>query len=307
MIDQLALGEKEVTDWVRKSKTIASIQKLPGDASTRKYYRVFTKGGKDSPKSLIVMRMESFAEQPDKLPFLTVARHLSQSGVDVPKVLDVDPPKGLILLEDLGDVTLLRHLQDVCNDEIERHIYQRVIDSLVHLQLHASGRKGKKATLECFKLRFDSEKLMWEVGFTMEHFYKLHLKRDVPPRELKIINDGFKAICANLAAVPTVLAHRDFHSRNLMVIPNKNSPEGAERFVMIDFQDARMGPPQYDLASLLKDSYYQLEETQIQRLIDYYIARWEAESGEKVDRREFEYLFDLMAVQRKFKDIGNFA
>ena len=56
---------------------------------------------------------------------------------------------------------------------------------------------------------------------------------------------------------------------------------------MIDFQDARMGPPQYDLASLLKDSYYQLEEEQIQRLINYYIARWEATSGEGLDREHF--------------------
>lgn len=307
MMEQLALGEKEVTSWVRRSKAISSVVKLPGDASTRKYYRVFTKGApKGGPKSLIVMRMEPFTEQAQQVPFLSVGRHLSACGVDVPQVLDIDPAKGLILLEDLGDITLLRHLQEVANPEVERHIYQRVIDSLVALQLRASGRKGKRPALEGFKLRFDTEKLMWEVGFTMEHFYKLHLKREIPARDLKVIKDGFTEICELLDGEPTVLAHRDFHSRNLMVIPGKNI-ERAERFVMIDFQDARMGPAQYDLASLLKDSYYQLEESQIQRLLDYYVARWEAESGERVNRPHFERVFDLMGVQRNFKAIGSFA
>jgi aminoglycoside/choline kinase family phosphotransferase len=82
---------------------------------------------------------------------------------------------------------------------------------------------------------------------------------------------------------------------------------GGERFAMIDFQDARMGPPQYDLASLLKDSYYQLEESQIDQLIDYYVARWSALSGQSVDRAEFRRVFDLMSVQRNFKAIGSFA
>ena len=76
---------------------------------------------------------------------------------------------------------------------------------------------------------------------------------------------------------------------------------------MIDFQDARMGPIQYDLASLLKDSYYQLEESQISVLRDYYIARFEATSQRTVDRAPFIKVFDLMAVQRNFKAIGSFA
>jgi hypothetical protein len=76
---------------------------------------------------------------------------------------------------------------------------------------------------------------------------------------------------------------------------------------MIDFQDARMGPAQYDLVSLLRDSYYQLEESQIATLIDYYIIRWEALSGQRLNRRDFIYAFDMMALQRNFKAIGRFA
>ena len=115
----------------------------------------------------------------------------------------------------------------------------------------------------------------------------------------KTMLDGLSEICTKLASQPTVLAHRDFHSRNIMV--------SGERLVMIDFQDARMGPAQYDLVSLLKDSYYQLEESQIKGLIHYYIARYEAVSGKSLNRDEFFYIFDLMAVQRNFKAIGSFA
>ena len=294
MVDQFVLGDEEVAKWVKRSKKIDSVTRLPGDASTRRYYRVMS-----GPKSFVLMRMETFAEQGKNLPFLAVQSHLAGVGIDVPSVLDSDPERGFILLEDLGDITLLRHLQEVSTAEVERHFYERVIDSLVTMQVQASPAKGKPAQLEAFKLRFDHEKLMWEVGFTLEHFYELYLKRQLSDKNRKIIIDGFSDICTKLAAEPTVLTHRDFHSRNIMVT--------GDRLVMIDFQDARMGPRQYDLASLLKDSYYQLEEAQIERLLDYYIARWEATSGTPLERAKFRETFDLMAVQRNFKAIGSFA
>jgi aminoglycoside/choline kinase family phosphotransferase len=224
--------------------------------------------------------------------------------VDVPLVLDTDPRRGLILLEDLGDITLLRELQDVSNGDVERHLYERVIDELVKLQIEASPKR-KPSDIDAYKLTFDHEKLMWEVNFCIEHFYETYLKRSLRPEDRKVMQDGFSEICNILASEPTVLTHRDFHSRNIMVAPGKSAQE--PRLVMIDFQDARLGPPQYDLASLLKDSYYQLEEEQIQRLLHYYLIRWEALSGEKLDREHFEHIFDLMAVQRNFKAIGSFA
>lgn len=293
MIEQLGQGEEELSQWIQSSKTIQSLEKLPGDASTRVYFRL-----KSGGNSYIAMHMEKFAEQGQNLPFLVVQRHLATAGIDVPAVLDTDPTQGFILLEDLGDVTLLRHLQEVSSKDVERHLYERVIDSLVQLQVNASPEKTP-ANIEAFKLRFDQEKLMWEVNFCIEHFYETYLKRQLSSSDRKVMQDGFGEICSVLAAEPTVLTHRDFHSRNVMV--------SDDRFVMIDFQDARMGPAQYDLASLLKDSYYQLEEEQVQRLLDYYVARWEALSGQRLDREHFVRIFDLMAVQRNFKAIGSFA
>lgn len=314
MMELLARGDEDVSEWVKSTKNIQTITRLPGDASTRQYYRI---EARDQPSS-IVMKMESFEEQGMKLPFLVVQKHLASANVDVPAILDVDPGKGLVLLEDLGDVTLLRRLQEVSSADVERHLYERVIDSLINLQIFASPvapheKKGAKNPVEmdAFKLCFDHEKLMWEVNFAIEHFYQSYLKRTIRESDLKLMRDGFSEICTYLAEQPTVLTHRDFHSRNVMVTPtnakNSKSRVAEDRLVMIDFQDARLGPAQYDLASLLKDSYYQLEEAQIQKLLDYYIVRWEALTGERLDRAHFNYVFDLMSVQRNFKAIGSFA
>lgn len=281
-----------------KGASVESVVKIPGDASTRQYFRV-TMNGKAQPSSFILARVEPFADQRESYPFLIVRDHLEASGVDVPKVFNSDPDAGFVLLEDLGDDTLLRRLQDVSNSDVERHLYEKVIDSLITMQLEASPLPGRKKDLEAFKLRFDHEKLMWEVNFAIEHFYKIYLKRDIAASDLKIMTEGFSEICHFLAAQPTVLTHRDFHSRNVMA--------KGDRLVMIDFQDARMGPAQYDLASLLRDSYYQLEEAQIVRLLDYYVVSLEARTGKAIDREKFHYVFDMMAVQRNFKAIGSFA
>lgn len=299
MVDQIDQNELELDSWVTKNgRTIERVLKLPGDASTRRYYRLWTK-----EKSFVMMKMECFAEQGMQLPFLTLQKHLMMNGIDVPSVLDVDPQKGIILLEDLGDTTLLRLLQEVSTPEVERDLYEQVIDSLVDLQLQASPRQGSPE-LDAFKLRFDHKKLMWEMNFTIEHFYKTYLAREFTDKDLNILVNRLSEFCQILADEPVVFTHRDFHSRNIMATPIS---AGENRLVMIDFQDGRMGPAQYDLASLLKDSYYQLEDEQVRRLVDYYIVRREALSGTKIDRDHFWRIFDLMSVQRNFKAIGSFA
>jgi aminoglycoside/choline kinase family phosphotransferase len=148
-------------------------------------------------------------------------------------------------------------------------------------------------------MRFDVEKLMWEVRHTIEHFYLKALQRSIPKADLAAMENGFQAICQELQSEPTVFTHRDFHSRNIMV--------ASKRLVMIDFQDARLGPPQYDLVSLLRDSYYQLPEDEVTQLIDWYLDEWIKSGGSPFDRKRFLRAFDLMTIQRNFKAIGTFA
>ncbi|NDG85320.1 MAG: hypothetical protein EBX52_09845, partial [Proteobacteria bacterium] len=253
--------EQGMQSFLERTQNIHSIEKLPGDASTRRYYRICTLDPRNREvRSLIMMAMEPFADKGGEIPFLTIQRHLACAGVDVPAVLDFDANQGFILLEDLGDTTLLRSLQDVSDRNQERVYFEKAIDALVGLHTATgpdSATAEEKRLIEGFKLRFDVEKLMWEVNFTFEHFYEKHLQRKIKLEDQKIMTEGFQRICTELANEPVVFTHRDYHSRNLMVTESG-------RYVMIDFQDARMGPCQYDLASLLRDSYYQLDEAQIQ-------------------------------------------
>ncbi len=295
--------EQGMQSFIERSRLIQSIEKMPGDASTRRYYRVKTREGGSSGRTLVVMAMEPFQDKGGGIPFLAIQKHLHRHGVDVPEVLDFDARQGFILLEDLGDVTLLRSLQDVSDRAQERAFFEKAIDAVVNLHVAAgpaSADEAERAAIDGFKLRFDEEKLLWEVNFTIEHFYEKHLQRTISAEDQKIMGEGFKKICAELAAEPVVFTHRDYHSRNIMVTPSG-------RYVMIDFQDARMGPPQYDLASLLRDSYYQLDEAQIQGLTRYYLDRMAKRGAPIRDEDRFYRLFDLMAVQRNFKAIGSFA
>jgi aminoglycoside/choline kinase family phosphotransferase len=295
--------EQGMQSFVERSRGIHSIEKMPGDASTRRYYRIKAFDSNQEIKSLVAMAMEPFDEKGADIPFLAIQRHLTRCGVDVPQVLDFEPSQGFILLEDLGDTTLLRSLQDVSNPEQERAYFEKAIDAIVSLHVSTGpvhAQASEHASIEGFRLRFDVEKLMWEVNFTLEHFYQKHLQRSIHEKDQKIISEGFQKICSELAAEPTVFTHRDYHSRNVMVTDSG-------RFVMIDFQDARMGPCQYDLASLLRDSYYQLDEAQIQKLTRYYLEQMKRRGAEIRDVARFDRLFDLMAVQRNFKAIGSFA
>ena len=289
--------QRSIRDWVgrsRKSKSNITIDKIPGDASTRHYYRV-----KTGSTRMIAMKMESFADQGERLPFLQVQRHLDQLGVNVPKVYDVEPARGLILLDDLGDETLLKRLKEVSRKRDQLVWFRRAIDLLVRMQSRATKNP---AALDAYGLFFDEEKLMWEVRFTLNYFYNGRLAPQMNPKDLKEVEGYFAAICRRLASEPWVFTHRDYHSRNIMVRDDD--------LYMIDFQDARMGCCQYDLASLLRDSYYQLEEDLIYELSDYYASQMTKEGmGAQVGRYRprFNEVFDLMSIQRGFKAMGSFA
>lgn len=293
MIADRSRDELLLKNWINKSSGSKNIriEPMPGDASSRRYYRVKTRDD-----SFVAMKMPPFVEVGDQLPFVQVQKHLQKLSVNVPTIIDLDPKKGTILLSDLGDETLLKRLERVAKKKDQLIWFKRAIDLLLDMQIAATR---VSAPIDAYGLYFDEEKLMWEVLFTFAHFYGGYLARNIPGKEQRLLESYFQWICKELASQDWYFTHRDYHSRNIMV-------SGGELY-MIDFQDARLGCPQYDLASLLRDSYYQIEEDVVCDLVNYYIDQKEKREGKKENRKEFVRIFDLMSIQRNFKAIGSFA
>ena len=263
-----------------------SVEPLAGDASTRRYFRVRNADGSTQVLALNPEPFDSAA-----LPFLVVHGLLTGYGLPVPRVLAVDGGRGVLLQEDLGDVSLQRALESASAEERAGH-YREALEQLARLQREAS--RGPRDAC-CFSLAFDVEKLAWELDFFLTHF--VCGLRGARPDEagLAAIRGGFRALCEEIAGWPRVLCHRDYHSRNLML-------HGGGLW-WIDFQDARMGPATYDLASLLRDSYTPLPEDLVSELAEAFRRQALPREPPDVFRRRLE----LVSVQRCLKALGTFG
>jgi N-acetylmuramate 1-kinase len=144
---------------------------------------------------------------------------------------------------------------------------------------------------------FDAEKLTWELNFFVRHFVEGYRGVVLSDPERRALDDEWASIAGELAGEPRVLCHRDYHSRNLMLHDGN--------LYMIDFQDARMGPDTYDLVSLLRDSYVDIADRELDELIAYFLASKGRADAAEAD--EFRRRFDLMAVQRNLKALGTFG
>lgn len=257
---------------------------LAGDASTRRFYRVSRGNG-----TAVSMRY-GHALDAGGDAFLAVAGYLRRLGLPVPEVLEVRREEGTILLEDLGDVML----EDACREERpeRRALYEEAIDLLVTLQ--AGGRERPDPACPAFHILHDEAKLLFELRFFREHFLEgLRGWRDeAQGAELEQL---LGELAARVAAYPRALCHRDYHSRNLMV--GEDAPPG-RRLRLIDFQDARMGPRLYDVASLLFDSYVTLDPADIELLFGRF-----AGSEAAAWRDELR----MTAAQRNLKALGTFG
>lgn len=273
-----------------RDETLDSVDKLTGDASTRRYYRLFT-----DKNSYVVCLDNPQLDATSPHPFVSKQKFLDESGVRVTKVIDSQMSKGYILEEDLGDETLLSHLVGIRSIEDELKTYSEVIDQLI--ALHQLDKAEIKSS-GLFDLSFDLEKYMQEMDFTFKFFFDQYLKVTDPGR-VKIVREELEIVCKRLAAKPMVLTHRDFHSRNIMVKKGEK--------VLIDFQDARWGIPQYDLVSILEDCYYEIHPENKKILKKKYFEELPVKYHEQQSWNEFDDLYDDMLIQRVFKAVGSFS
>ncbi|MCX5721924.1 MAG: phosphotransferase [Nitrospirae bacterium] len=284
-----------------------SLTPLAGDASNRRYFRIELTGPDVRPVILMQLaEAEAFkqseeavsgaAQQVTELPFLNILSHLSKAGVSVPSLYHYDQVAGLLYLEDFGDLTLSEACREASAEELEAR-YAQAVDALVEMQVKATSPADPNCL--AFHRSFDVPLLMWE----FEHFleYGIDVRQGAPmtDEDRRDIRGAFEKVAKLLAGEPHVFVHRDYHSRNLMV-------DGA-RLGVIDFQDALMGPATYDLASLLRDAYIELDEALIDRLINRYLDQMAAHRQVWTNRVAFRRLFDLTSIQRNLKAAGRFV
>ncbi|HEV3141779.1 MAG TPA: phosphotransferase [Vicinamibacterales bacterium] len=259
---------------------------LTGDASDRKYFRVIPAEGPP-----IVLALHSGPIDFATLPFANVAELLRGIPLPVPAVLGHSDPLGIIALQDLGDVTLQAHLGAATPNE-HAALYRQAVALIELLQRRGSELQSDRYIP--YRIAFDVEKLTWELEFFVKHFMEGYRGVTLSAAQRSALGDEWSAIVNELASEPRVLCHRDYHSRNLMLSDGN--------LYIIDFQDARMGPDTYDLASLLRDSYVDITDRDLDDLIAYFLAL-KGRTGDDT----FRARFDLMALQRNLKALGTFG
>lgn len=265
-----------------------SVNKLIGDASTRVFFRLTLPSGETS-----IAMCYPQATIPEAATFVEIQQYLLQLGLPVPAILSFSKESGVILLEDLGD-RLLESVGREAESSTRLKFYEEAVDIISRMIIVTRDSPVK---IPAHYLAFDFDKLSFEMDFFVKNFVKGLLRTDLSASAEKELRSSLYSICDFLSMEPQFFAHRDYHARNLMI--------HHEGLVMIDFQDARMGPVQYDLASLLRDSYVTLDENLTQNLLMRFYEDVKSLANESCDR--FLHVFDIMCLQRNIKALGTFG
>ena len=273
----------------RSPVELRGIEELAGDASTRRY----------------LMEYPEPVPPGEELPFVHVHRYLKKAGIPVPEIHHHSPEERLLFLEDAGDTLLERAVLDAKAEEDFLPLYEKSLEILVRIQWDGTRALDGRAIPS--RLAFDVRKFSEEIDFFFEHAVREYGKIPLSETEERAIEDRFLPVLDTLSSLPRVLAHRDYHSRNILVIrgADRGTPSSLR---VLDFQDARMGTLFYDLGSLLRDSYVTLPEAAEDQLC--YVYR-NAAPGELRrmggDPGTFAFHLDLAALQRNVKAIGTFG
>jgi aminoglycoside/choline kinase family phosphotransferase len=276
--------------WLKTISTpglrLDTMRPASADASFRRYFRI----DGDDGQSYIVMDAPQPAE--DVRPFIQIAELFAQINLTVPKVLAQDIQQGLLLLTDLGTQMYFDALKDSVADDTTHRLYMDAIDSLVLMQSHSQAEVLPE---------YDRAFLLRELMIFPEWYINKHLGVTLDAEQNASLLKVFDALLANIVAQPQVYVHRDYHSRNLMVMQAGNPG-------ILDFQGALYGPITYDLVSLLRDAYLQWDE---EKVLDWAIRYWEKarRAGLPVtpDFDQFYRDFEFMGLQRHIKILGIFA
>jgi aminoglycoside/choline kinase family phosphotransferase len=268
--------------------TLASdIVAVSGDASFRRYFRGFT-------ATASVVLVDAPPDKENSQPFIDVDRRLLAAGVRVPRVIATDLAQGFMALEDFGNDLLWPALeqQRLAGDYFAAlTLYQRCFDELLLIQRADAGQLPL----------YDDALLLREMRLFSEWFCGGLLQHPLSDTEQQLVEQAFAVLSSSARQQTRVFVHRDYHSRNLMLL----SDDGIG---VIDFQDAVLGPVTYDLVSLLKDCYIEWPREQVREWAMAFAQQAQA-CGilPTISNEQFLRDFDLMGAQRHIKVLGIFS
>jgi N-acetylmuramate 1-kinase len=280
-----------VRHWLDETLDIpvTRLEPASADASFRRYFRLWSS---DEATRIV---MDAPPDKEDLATYLRVSALLEEAGVHVPHVHAADTGLGVALLEDLGSTHMLTCLDRGGDPEA---LYGAALDELAGLQLRGDAASHRLPP-------YDHEVLLREMRLMPEWFCGRHLRLELTAAEQQLLAATFEFLCDEALHQPLVFVHRDYHSRNLMVLPQR-SPG------VIDFQDALRGPVAYDLASILKDCYIAWPRARVEGWVSSHRERLirGGPAGRRLageDAAAFLRDFDLIGLQRHIKVLGIFA
>lgn len=258
-----------------------SLEPLTGDAGFRCYYRLnFT----DS--SLIAVNAPP--DKSNNLGFLAISDELAKHDVKVPKVIHHQPELGYFVLSDLGSCLL----SDKLTTDSAKAYYQQAIDCLMKIN---AVEQVPSYALPIYDQTF----VELELDIFNQWLLDKHLAFTLSTDEKSALKEAYQVLVDNALSQPQCFMHRDYHSRNLMLVD--------EEIAVIDFQDAVKGPITYDIVSLLRDCYVKWPAALVDNLLEYFIVHAAKKFNLAENKATWQRWFDLMGVQRHIKASGIFA
>jgi aminoglycoside/choline kinase family phosphotransferase len=283
---QQALGEAD-----------PAIEEMAGGASTRRFFRVKASDGRSAVAMYVPLPSQELSKAKEtgrRWPFLEVRDLLAANAIRVPDLYAEACDDGWLLVEDLGD-TLAQHLEHSPQDKPA--LYQRAVRDLAHAQraLHVLPEQSIVR-----QRAFDADLLRWE----LDHFREWALEARgiaLHSEQQAVFAEAIEYLATTIASWPRGFVHRDYQSRNLMVVPTEH---GTHQLGWIDFQDAMLGPRVYDLVALLGDSYQTFDRVFVDSRLNEFCSELDldGEAEQALSRQ-----FDMVTVQRKLKDAGRFV
>ncbi len=283
---------QRLEQFLASRNTTGEITPLTADASTREYFRI----GWHGKTAVACVYPEPF--EPAEQTYLDVTKLFLAGGLPVAEVLDFDGENGVIVQEDLGD-TILRDAMSGVERPQRKRLRDEAISLIARIQLLTP--KAYEMNSIASRLKFDTEKLEWELNYFKEHYFGTFLNKPLSSEDDARLSAEFHELAVELESYASVLCHRDFHLANLMI-------DGNGQMRIIDHQDARIGSPAYDLVSLLLDRITELPSPEwLANKRAYFLDVRRRLGLSKIDEDEFAYEFRMQTIQRCLKAAGTFS